>query len=240
MADGEADSIALRERATPLTLLAPLPMTSASFRLLVPVVLATFGLVFLASSCSSTQGAASSSVDAGTEVTWLEASPSLARDIEVKSLEVSQMTVQDDFIRLSDWFQSVGEPAYPRLLEMAASSNDAERTFALSVIAAQRDPRLLSPLREAVPMSSIAKQQHRYEMARALLMLGDHAGIPILIDGLESPSRGARAQSITALNRGTHAGIPYNAAASDQERAESVAAWRQWWAELDQDDLLAR
>ncbi len=198
------------------------------------------GLVLLSGSCSSTKGAAPSGMDAEAEVSWLEASPSLARDIELHAMEVSQMAVQDDFIRLSDWFQSVGEPAYPKLLEMAGSSDDAQRTFALSVIAAQRDPRLLSPLRERVPMSSIAKQQHRYEMARALLMLGDNSGIPVLIDGLESPSRGARAQSITALNRGTNAGIEYNAAASEQERAASVAAWRQWWSEMDRDMLLQR
>ena len=141
---------------------------------------------------------------------------------------------------IRDRFQSVGEPAYPKLLEMAQSTDDTQRTFALSVIAAQRDARLLTPLRESVPMSSLAKQQHRYEMARALLMLGDNSGIPVLIGGLESPSRGARAQSIAALNRGTNAGIPYNAAASEEERAESVAAWRQWWAEMDRDALLKR
>ena len=174
------------------------------------------------------------------EITWLEPSPSLARDIELRSMEVSQMAAQDDFVRLSDWFQSVGEPAYPKLLEMAGSTDDRQRTFSLSVIAAQRDPRILAPLLETVPMSSIPKQQHRYEMARALLMLGDKSGVPILIDGLESPSRGARAQSITALNRGTNAGIKYNAAASAEERAESVAAWRQWWSEMEQDTLLQR
>ena len=202
--------------------------------------LGSLGLLVLAASCSSTKGAAPSAVESGAEVTWLEPSPSLARDIELHSMEVSQMAAQDDFIRLSDWFQSVGEPAYPKLLEMAASTDDIQKTFALSVIAAQRDARILPSLQEAVPMSSIAKQQHRYEMARALLMLGDHSGVPILIDGLESSSRGARAQSITALNRGTNAGIPYNAAASAQERADSVAAWRKWWSEMEQDTLLQR
>ena len=225
-------------------------MTFAPLRLFVPVlhramrcmgpVLGSLGLVLFAVSCSSTKGAASSDLDAGAEVTWLEPSPSLARSIENHAMEVSQMSVTDDFVRLSDWFQGVGEPAYPKLLEMAGSSDDNQRTFALSVIAAQRDPRVLGPLREAVPMSSIAKLQHRYEMARALLMLGDNSGVPLLIDGLESPGHRARAQSIRALERGTNAGIEYNAGASDEERAVSVAAWREWWSALDQDQLLQR
>ena len=225
-------------------------MTSASFRPLSPVLrsvsrcfglgLGILGLVAFAASCSSTKGAASSTVDAEAEVAWLEASPSLARSIELRSVEVSQMSNVDDFVRLSDWFQSTGEPTYPKLLEMAGSSDDSQRTFALSVIAARRDPRLLSPLRNRVPMSSLANQQHRYGMARALLMMGDRQGVPVLIDGLESASRRDRALCIAALNAGTNAGIAYNSAASAEERQVAVAAWRQWYADISDDVLLAR
>ena len=112
--------------------------------------------------------------------------------------------------------------------------------FALSVIAARRDQRLLAPLRERVPMSSLANLQHRYGMARALLMLGDNSGVPVLIDGLESPSRRDRALCFAALSAGTNAGIRYNSGASLQERTESVAAWRKWWSDMDDDVLLQR
>ncbi len=198
------------------------------------------GLVLLAGSCSSTKGAAPSSMEAEAEVAWLPASPGLARSIEARSIEVSQMASDDDFVRLSDWFQSVGESAYPKLLDMAASPDGTQKMFALSVIAARRDARLLDPLQEQVPMSSLANQQHRYGMARALLMLGDTSGVPELINGMESPSRRDRALCFAALSAGTNAGIKFNSGASDQERAQSIAKWRQWWSEMDRDELLQR
>ncbi len=203
-------------------------------------ILGAAAMALAVASCASTQGSAPVGAMGNVESSFLEASPALARDIEIKALEVSQMRSDDDFIRLSDWFQSVGESAYPKLLEMAQSSDDMQCTFALSVIAARRDARLLEPLREAAPMSSIANQKHRYEMARALLMLGDQSGVPILIDGLESPHPRARAQASKALSRGTNSGIGFNALGTDEERAESVAAWRAWWNGMEQDQLLKR
>ena len=172
---------------------------------------------------------------------WLEPSPALARQIEIKALEVSQINSSvDDFVRLSDWFQSVGEAAYPKLLEMVTSPDNNQTSFALAVIAAQRDVRMLKPLRQAAPLESIRSESHRAAMARALLMLGDRSGVPILIDGLESPNIFARRKCLSALKRGTNVEIPYNANASEEERADGVKAWRKWWAEMEQDDLLNR
>ena len=91
-----------------------------------------------------------------------------------------------------------------------------------------------------LPLRTIANQAHRFEMARALLMLGDTEGVPILIDGLESPNIYARMKCLAALRRGTNMQIPFKANASDEERAEGVEAWRKWWSEMEQDQLLVR
>ncbi|QDV07641.1 hypothetical protein Poly30_31690 [Planctomycetes bacterium Poly30] len=196
--------------------------------------------VVLVAACSSTKSSTASELVGSATPQWLEPSPALARDIEIKALEVSQINNEDDFVRLSDWFQTVGETAYPKLLEMVKSSDNNQKAFALSVIAAERDVRMLEPLRQAAPLSTISHQAHRFEMARALLMLGDTEGVPILIEGLESPNVYARMKCYAALKRGTNVQIPYSATASDQERAEGVTAWRQWWNEMQQDDLLDR
>ncbi|MFT7171521.1 MAG: hypothetical protein ACI80K_004675, partial [Paracoccaceae bacterium] len=193
--------------------------------------------------CSSTKSSVATdpASDMGTaEMVWLEPTPGLARDIEFRALEVSQMATTDDFVRHSDWFQTVGEPAYTKLLEMVLSPDQKQQAFALSVIAAQRDVRMLQPLRETAPLDSIENEQRRFEMARALLMLGDNSGIPVLLDGLESSSPGIRRLCIAALKRGTNQDLSYHGGDSEEVRAQSVAAWRQWWSEMNQDTLLSR
>lgn len=215
--------------------LARLPRATPGFVLAFLVAaLLLFGL----GACSSTKGAASPDVVGATEEAWLQPSPALRRDIEVKAIEVAQIATMDDFLRLSDWFQGVGEVGYPKLLEMVQSPDQTSRRFAINVISARRDPRLLQPLKEAAPINSIAGQEERYDMARALLKLGDMSGLSILIDGLESPSLQVRVQAHKALEEGTNARIPYHAAASQEERDAAVQVWRDWYASMDGDAML--
>ncbi|MEM8710146.1 MAG: hypothetical protein AAGG01_04285 [Planctomycetota bacterium] len=215
--------------------LSRLPRATPGFVLAVLVAaLLLFGL----GACSSTNGSASPDVVGATEDAWLQPSPALRRDIEVKAIEVAQISTMDDFLRLSDWFQGIGEVGYPKLLELATSPDQTSRRFAINVISARRDPRLLEPLKAAAPISGIAGQEERYDMARALLKLGDMSGVSILIDGLESPSLQVRVQAHKALEEGTNAGISYHAAASQEERDIAVQAWRDWHQSMSTDEML--
>lgn len=197
-------------------------------------------LTLAAASCSSTTKGSASARGSDADTEWLEPSPALKRDIQLKAMEVEVIQTPDDFVRLSDWFQHVGEPAYPKLLEMVGSGDARARSFAMSVISAMRDPRLLDPFREAVSLDDLRSDNHRYDYARAILSMGDFDGAPILIGGLEDPNPQKRALAYRALGRSTNTGIGFDPHGSEEERAESIAKWRRWWAEVNSDPMLDR
>lgn len=169
---------------------------------------------------------------------WLEPSPQLASQIEVRSHEVEVISTLEDFVRLSDWFQNVGEPAYPKLLDMAQSRSRRSKEFALSVISAMADPRLLKPFKEQVMLPARENANHRYEYARALLRMGDLQGAPILIEGLEDDEPMKRQLAYKALVRSTRNEIPFDANAPAEERVEAVTAWRDWYEKRTADPML--
>lgn len=189
--------------------------------------------------CSATKGAVSTT-QAEDDGAWLQPSPGLARQIQLRSIEVESAATQDEYVRLSDWFQSVGEPAYPALLDLAGGNSARGRSFALSVIAAMGERRLLEPLREVLPFESLDRAGHRYEYARALVKLGDFSKIPVLIGGLEDENLYTRAVANEALKSATNNAIPFRADGPPEERAQAVAAWREWWSTRSADGLLER
>lgn len=197
-------------------------------------------LALAAAACSSsTKGSTSAAAMESTDVSeWLEPNALLNGQIELRSNEVEVISSLEDFVRLSDWFQNVGEPAYPKLLEMASSSSKRSREFGLSVIAANGDARMLEPFKARIPVPSRDEVNHRYEYARALLRMGDISGAPYLIEGLEEAGAKKRAMAYNALLESTQNNIPFDASGTEEERAASVAAWRQWYAARSQDPML--
>lgn len=210
-------------------LLAPLRTTLGLLALTPPLVLAT--------SCASTKASASGDAEV-TSTEWVEAAPDLQLQIDTRAMQVAVMASPDEFVELSDWFQGVGEPAYPALLEMIESGEKRERSFALSVVSATADRRLLEPVKEAMPVSALKDEQHSYEYARALARMGDYSELPTLIAGLQDKDRYTRALANETLKEVTNNQIGYSPDASAEERQKAVEAWLAWWEAQQQDVLL--
>ncbi|MEM1449796.1 MAG: hypothetical protein AAF957_02260 [Planctomycetota bacterium] len=200
-------------------------------------LLALTAFLSVATACSSTKGSASSNAEYGV---WTEPTADLARQIEQRAMRVSVIASPSEFVELSDWFQTIGEPAYPRLLEMVEIGDMRQRSFALSVISALRDRRLVAPLKAVMPEKALEIQTHRYEYARALATMGDYEMLPALIDGLQDDDHFLRALANQTLREVTNNDVPYEATAPREERQIAVEAWKSWYQTQQEDALLQR
>lgn len=205
----------------------PLPITRRLFY-------ASFLAAAALASCAS-NGQTSASLS---DSEWLEPSAELQRKISQKEIEVSICPDQFTWIGLSDWFQSVGEPAYPKLLEMISYGNPRQRSFSLCVIAAMQDRRLLEPMREAMPTSALESEGIHREYARALAKMGDFSELPVLIEALRDSSPEQFGRAARALETVTNSNIPVSASSTLEEREKIVEAWLGWWEKQQQDALL--
>jgi HEAT repeat protein len=122
----------------------------------------------------------------------------------------------------------IGPVAIPQLIEAAKDGEPAKRSFAMNVLGALGDRRVLPTLREGL---ADADSGVRYEAARSCLRLGDWAaGMPVLIAGLADPSEFARTLCHDALRRQTGMDYGYSPKDSEVERAEATSRWRDWWS----------
>ena len=200
-------------------------------------LLALTAFLSVAAACSSTKDTASSNAEYGV---WTEPTADLARQIEARALQVSVISSPSEYVELSDWFQTVGEPAYPRLLEMIEMGDTRQRSFALSVVSVLRDRRLIAPLKAVMPEAALEMKTHRYEYARALATMGDYEMLPSLIDGLQDEDQFLRALANQTLSEVTNNVVPYSASAPREERQVAVEAWRSWYQTQQEDALLQR
>ncbi|MEL6713607.1 MAG: hypothetical protein AAFP86_07530, partial [Planctomycetota bacterium] len=135
-----------------------------------PTILLAAGIGLLSACASSTR----SSLDPAAEELrdeqgWLRPSPALASRIELRANEAEFVKTDVEFIELYEWFCGVGEPAFPTLLDMAASESIKTREVAFASIARLRDPRLLGPLKARVQEPTTSELSMRAAWGRALL-----------------------------------------------------------------------
>ena len=201
-------------------------------KLLSPVV---FLAALALAACGSTSTRSSLDSDGSelrNEQGWLKPSPSLAQTIEIRANEAEFLLNRDGFVELTEWFYRIGEPAYPTLIDMSASQSVKTREVAMAVIARLRDQRLLKPFRRRVPEPAATDRGARAAWARALLGMNDLAGAPILIDTMEThedPSIRKLAHN-ELVRHVSDNGIEYNAYGTVEERAQGIAAWREWYS----------
>ncbi len=175
-------------------------------------------LAVLAAGCAST-----SSPEANT---WVEPSPSLARQIEDQSRRLP-WSHGEERVELIHWFATIGEPAYSRLLELCLDTRPGVASSAVAALGASGDSRLVEPL-NALAWKDPVHPQVGYERARALLRLGDWSLVGDLIDGLEDESLWTRAWCAKALEEVTRQRFGYSPQADEAERAVAVERWRAW------------
>jgi hypothetical protein len=167
---------------------------------------------------------------------FTQASDKLTREIENHALAVRAGRNLEVFAREAEWFRGVGEPGYPTLIEFAADADVRVASFGLATISAQRDPRLLAPLKEAVPTP--ADGPLRMEYARALALLGDWSQVDVLVDALASEDMRIRGSAVKALRDLTGETRGFHPQGSPSDRAAAIERWRFWADERAADPAL--
>jgi len=184
--------------------------------------------------CTSTDGRGD--MVASSEGPWIQASPILLQQIDD---EAARLPWTHGFERLEQirWFASVGEPAYPALLELAADPRDEVAAAALASLGATMDRRLVPYLRN-LPWSPDRSLDLRLERARSLVRLGDWKEIPTLIEGLSDERVYTRSLCAEALREATHEQKGYDPRASEELRRTAIDRWREWWLSRNSEGLL--
>ncbi len=170
---------------------------------------------------------------------WLDPSPSLKRriDDEGKHIAYTHGIERIDLIR---WFAAVGEPAYPKLLELAADPRKDVAIAAYAAMGATRDSRLV-PYLEAIEIPDGPDAVDlRLERARTLLRLGDWNAVPMLITGLRDERTFTRALCSQALGEATHEDFGFDPKVEPADSAEAVGRWEAWWKSRSTDQMLLK
>lgn len=120
-----------------------------------------------------------------------------------------------------------GRRSLPELLATTAHAHPALRIAAVNILlnlgAPEADPALVALLEDP-------EELVRLEAATALLYRGHHAGIALLIDGLESGEEISRHQAIGVLARYCGDTRGYRWRDPPEVRKPAVERWRAWWA----------
>jgi len=193
-------------------------------------------LAFLATACTSSSRNVR---DDGPVSEWIQATPLLAQQIEDEAL---RLPYSHGFDRLEQirWFASIGEPAYPTLLRLAADPRDDVAAAALAALGATLDARLVTHI-QALPWSEErAAGDLALERARTLVRLGDWSQLSILIQGLTDERLFTRSLCLDALREATHETQAFDPRAELSEREKAVARWQAWWLQRSGEGILPR
>lgn len=197
-------------------------------------VLAALALCAVNTACVTTLGSPSSNSSDGE---WLEPSPTLRRQIEDEAKRLP-WTHGMERVETIHWFASVGEPAYPTLLQMVLDPRPDVAGAALAALGATKDSRLVEPLRE-LPWPDAEHADLGLERARTLLRLGDWQMVPHLVKGLRDERMMTRALCIQALDESTKERFGFDPRADEATREKSVKRWEEWARNRLEDPLLA-
>lgn len=195
--------------------------------------------VALALACAScvTTGGSETSKQETPRGPWLEPSPLLAQQIEDESQRLP-WTHGLERVELIRWFASVGEPAYPKLIELAEDPRNEVAAAALAALGATGDRRLVPALQRLSWSSANRGADLALERSRALVRLGDWSALPALIQGLRDDRSFTRALCAQALQEATRQDFGYDAKAPKENRELAVQRWERWWLARGGDEML--
>lgn len=145
---------------------------------------------------------------------------------------------RDELLQNLTWLSQAGEQVLPAMVRALQHENPKVRSSAAWVMGQVRDRRVIPYLQAA------AKEEHdvvRLECARTLVLLGDLAWSPQLIEGLDSDRREVRylCHEVLKTATGRDFGFDHLSENLDQRRM-AVFGWRQWWSDYSGDVQFAR
>lgn len=135
-----------------------------------------------------------------------------------------------------DWLARCGELAFYALIEALESPDTTTRSSAANILGRGRDRRVIPYLQKKANDPDI---RTRFEVARALLRLGDWSNMPILIAGLRDTSEYVRALCNDALKSSTQIDFGFVPSAPESEREPKVQKWEGWWQSRSKDFFFA-
>ncbi len=201
------------------------------------VLLVTLG------ACTTTSGRGAKASGTTTQGTgssrWIQASPLLREQIQD---EAERLPWTHGFERLEQirWFASVGEPAYPKLLELASDPREDVAAAALAALGATLDRRLVPHVRALSWSKERETGDLGLERARTLLRLGDWEEIPALIAGLRDERLYTRSLCLDALKEASRETLDYDPRSEPSERENAVQRWEKWWLARSNEGLLTK
>ena len=184
--------------------------------------------------CSSTGPDRS---DVRVDTSWIEPSPVLRQLIQDESTRLP-WTHGLERVEQIRWFASVGEPAYPALLELASDARDDVAASALAALGATGDRRLVPAIRDLPWPESRQRSDLGLERARTLVRLGDWTEFPTLIGGLRDTRLYTRSLCLDALGEATHETHGFDPRAGEEERERAVQRWERWWLDGQSEGLV--
>ncbi|MBX3463812.1 MAG: HEAT repeat domain-containing protein [Planctomycetes bacterium] len=144
---------------------------------------------------------------------------------------------RDELLQNLLWLAQTGEQTIPALLEGLRHENAKVRSSSAWVLGRLRDHRTIPNLQAAMRDRD---ETVRLEVARTLVLLGDLAWSPTLIEGLDSPRKEVRYMCHEALKTATGHDFGYDHLNPDEaDLRVSVLRWRQWWSEYSGDTFFA-
>jgi hypothetical protein len=197
---------------------------------------AACALALLLAGCASTHEQTPSTAR---ETKWLEPAPLLRQQIDQQAKRLPWVHGVEERVSIIQWFASVGEPAYPTLLDLVLDPRPDVAGAALAALGATHDERLVEPLRN-LPWPTAENEDLALERARTLLFLGDWSMGEHLILGLRDERLFTRTLCIKALADVTGTRFDYEADGEPVAREAAVQRWEHWWQSRQVDPLLAK
>lgn len=163
---------------------------------------------------------------------------------ELMATEISQRVEQIPFQHREElvqnllWLAQTGEQTIPTLLDGLQSENPKVRSSCCWVLGRIRDRRTAPQLQE---LTSDPETSVRMEASRSLVLMGDIAQAPNLIEGLDSDRKEVRYMCHEALKAATGHDFGYDHLGQNQQDTQlAVLRWRQWWGEYSGDAVFAK
>lgn len=197
---------------------------------------AAAALALLASCQTTVNGRNVPASDASEAGELPEPSPLVAEQIDTVIRDVPFLRGRQ-IVGASAEIVRIGPPAIRKLLDAVADPDPTRRSFALNVLGALGDRRVLPAMREALNDSDAGV---RYEAARSSARLGDWAGFPVLIAGLRDASEYARTLCHDSLQRQTKLDFGFRPRDAEADREKAVERWLEWWRNHSRATLAAR
>ena len=190
---------------------------------------ATAACLFALAACATT--------DPATTSPYQQPSQLMSGEID-RRIEQIPYQHRDELLQNLLWLSQTGEQTIPALLVGLRHESPKVRSSCAWVLGRLRDRRTVGDLQN---LMRDREESVRFEAARSLVLMGDLAQSPMLIEGLDSDRKEVRYLCHEALKTATGHDFGYDHLNQNQQELQvAVLRWRQWWSDYSGDRFFAQ